>query len=140
MTRGLAEPWHVHDSDGDATTDSDFRRTSFQAMPSVPENEFERPGDHVTFAKIVAPIDLHAHYYEGTPFVRVSINGRGLDFEVSTGDRYSIIDADVARELNLPTFGHVRVDKNSKPLTYETVIADAWVGDSLRSKMSRRPP
>lgn len=133
-TRGLTEPWHVHDTLGDAATEDDYKRVSTAVLPSASDKEFQRPADRATFARITGPLDLHAHFIDDTPFVRVNVGGRGLDFEVSTGDGYSIIDSDVARELNLPTFGHPRSDGKGKPLVYETSLGDATIGDALRIK------
>ena len=126
--RGLTEPSHVHDSDGVSALDSDYRRQSLTFSVSVDESEFSKPAPHESFMRIDRPSDLNARIVYGTVIVRVFVNNRGLDFELSSGDRHSYMDSGVAQELHLPTFGQV-TDATGTPVPYETEIADATIGD-----------
>jgi len=48
---------------------------------------------------------LPARIEYGIIIVRLTINGRGLDFQLDSGASNIVIDADVARQLSLQTFG-----------------------------------
>jgi hypothetical protein len=128
MVRGLTEPAHVHDSDGTASLDDDYQRQSATFSNTVSPNEFAKPPSRANFALVNHPVDLKARIVRNTVIIRLNVNGRGLDFELSSGDPHSFIDSEVARELNLPTFGHV-TQAEGEDQAYETKIATAWAGD-----------
>jgi len=125
---GLTEPAHIHDSDGTVVLDDDYRRQSVSFSNTVSATEFTKPVQHASFARIDHPVDLKARIVQGTVIIRLMVNNRGLDFELSSGDSHSYIDWDVARELNLPSFGQVtQAERDAVP--YETRIDAAWAGD-----------
>ena len=125
--QGLTEPAHIHDSFGTAALDDDYQRQSLAFSSNIKAAEFDKPASGVSYMKIDHPIGLNARVVRGTVIVRLTVNNRGLDFELSSGDTHSYLDWDVARELNLPTFGHV-TQSAGKPVPYETQIADATSG------------
>ena len=126
--QGLTEPSHVHDSSGVALLDDDYHRQSLTFSSTVKTTEFGKPPAHVSFMRIDHAIGLNARVVNGTVVVRLMVNNRGLDFELSSGDAHSYMDWDVARELNLPTFGQV-IQTAGKQVSYETQIAEATTGD-----------
>ncbi len=126
--QGLTEPTHIHDSEGTPALDDDFRRQSIAFQSSIAEAEFKKPPNEIGFMRTERPVYLDARVVRGTVIVRMTVGGRGLDFELSSGDGHSYIDAGVAAELHLPTFGHV-TSAEGLPEPYETQIADAAIGD-----------
>lgn len=131
-TRGLTEPWHIHDSEGDAALDDDYKRTAYEPYtPAADEYALSTTG---RFKQVTSPLDLHAKFLYGNPVVRLNVKGRGLDFVLSMGDPDSLIDAQVAKELDLPTFGHARDGGDGGHVAYGTILDDATIGDTLRIK------
>jgi hypothetical protein len=126
--QGLTEPLHVHDSEGTALLDDDFHRQSLTFSSTVNATEFGKPVSRVNFMRIDHAVSLDARVVRGTVVVRLMVNNRGLDFELSSGDAHSYMDWDVARELNLPTFGQV-TQAAGAATSYETQIADATSRD-----------
>ncbi len=129
-TQGLSEPWHIHDSDGRAQLDYDWHRTALTHPASIDPAGFvpppSKPGITLGFADATALPATMSHY--GQFIVRVSVAGRGLDFMIDSASPVSIIDREVARELNLPAFGaNTQLDDGTK-LVYATRIDDATVG------------
>jgi len=127
-TQGLTEPTHVHDSEGTASLEDDFRRESVAFSNSVDPAEFVKPQPREKFMNVSQPSDIDGRVTRGTVVVRLTIQGRGLDFELSSGDGHSYIDSDVARELGLPAFGHTTAADGS-PIPYETKIDEAMAGN-----------
>lgn len=126
--QGLTEPSHIHDSEGTASLDDDYHRQSLTFSTSAGASEFDKPAAHETFMDVTRPSSVDGRVTRGTVVVRLTVNGRGLDFELSSGDGHSYIDSDVARELNLPTFGHT-TSADGVAIPYETEIAEATAGD-----------
>jgi hypothetical protein len=126
--RGLTEPAHIHDSDGTTYLDDDYRRQSLNFAASAKADEFGKPPARISYMMIDHPVNLHARVLDNTVVVRLTVDGRGLDFELSSGDADSYIDWDVARELNLPAFGQLAQAQGTS-IPYETELADATVGD-----------
>lgn len=156
-TKGLAQPWHVHVTQGTAVLDDDYKRTSLAAGIPVNTMRFVTPASTLNFASFENTVKLPAQViwdrYEidvgggyqhdadaPTLVVRVNVNGRGLDFAVSAGESNSLIDSDVAQSLGLPTFGQTtRAD--GKPVAYDTVIPSAQIGPlALRNFAVRALP
>ena len=50
-------------------------------------------------------VQIPARFVRGAAIVRVTINGRGLDFELDSGSGAVFVNAEVIRELGLPQFG-----------------------------------
>ncbi len=127
LTDGVEQPWHVHDSSGDVAYDVDYRQTALSYTPVDP-GQFGVPPSSVAFATVDKHYELPAHFIDGDIIVRLVVNGRGLDFKISSGMSQSIIDSEVARELGLPTFGHVRRIAGHD-VSYDTVLQSASIGD-----------
>ena len=128
-TDGLEEPWHIHDSDGRIQLDYDWQRTSLSYPATIDFSHFAPPPSKPTiglgFADTTA-LPVKMNY--GMFIVRLSVQGRGLDFLIDSASSTSYIDRDVAHELNLPTFGALTELDDGTPLNYMTSIDDATVG------------
>ncbi len=127
-TSGITEPWHVHDVLGDTGAEFDYVRQTLVTGAAVNRSDFAAPESRFNPARYSSEVALPARFRDWTVTVRVTVNGRGLDFELSPGSPKSVIDRDVARELQLPTFGQLTRTKDGKNLGYDTEIAKATVG------------
>ncbi len=125
---GLTEPWHVHDTLGETGIEFDYRRKALVIGDPVGSSELEAPAGHFAPASYSGEVELPAHFRYDTVTVRLTINGRGLDFELATGAPESLIDRDVARELDLPTFGQLTTTAKGDNLGYDTQIEHATIG------------
>jgi hypothetical protein len=128
-TDGLTEPWHVHDDLPAMGVGDDFVRTALALGGPVEPSELGEGSDSFRPASYAGVVSLPAHMRYGTTIVRLVVNGRGLDFELASGEPRSLIDQNIAQQLNLPTFGKTTRAKNGDRLGYDTIIADASVGD-----------
>ena len=142
-TKGLKQPWHLHYHNGDF--DFDFVRKALAigepldpkqcAMPSSSFAFLQSdPGGaqlpaRVVLTRLPVPIGNHRYAISQSPniVVRLFLAGRGLDFVVSAARPDSLIDLDVAHELDLPSFGQ-RMQAGGGDLAYDTVIDDATLG------------
>lgn len=146
-TKGLTQPWHIHSTDGTAALDDDFVRKSLDIGHHVDANQFSMPASTFSFdyynghqslpAKVfydVEAMDIGNNRYHvvdsPTLVVRLNVGGRGLDFAVSAAQPQSLIDFDVAQELNLPSYGQT-THADGDSVSYDTVIPQADLGSGL---------
>lgn len=125
---GMAQAWHVHDAYWESELDDDYVLTSYKTVASVPAAEFVAPKNPIAAGAAVRE-KLPAQFVDGSVIVRMTVGGRGLDFEIDPSYRHSYIDYDVARELHLSSFGRAissAISGNAFP--YETVLPDASIG------------
>lgn len=128
VTNGLNEPWHIHDTDGREKLDSDWKRSSLDRSVPLDMSQFVPAPNAPTVGVGGSSAQLPANFYRsGDMIVRLSVHGRGLDFLVDCASPASIIDRDVARELNLPTYDQV-TDIDGTAFWYRTVVDDATLG------------
>ncbi|HET9342994.1 MAG TPA: retropepsin-like aspartic protease [Candidatus Eremiobacteraceae bacterium] len=106
-TDGTTESWHEHFSDGFVGNDVDTTTTSLQLGAAVSPADVAIPQSRspLHFPAGVTEVRLPARIEYGVIIVRLTINGRGLDFQLDSGASNIVIDADVARQLGLQTFG-----------------------------------
>jgi len=144
-TKGLAQPWHVHVTDGRPSLDDDFTRDSLAIGVPIDPRDFVQPPDASTLASVTGHLDLparapvdHMDWRTGlgqyvslsapTVVVRVNVNGRGLDFELATGSPDSYIDWTVAQELGLSSYGQTVRAPNGDAIAYDTIIPTMQAG------------
>jgi hypothetical protein len=127
-TNGLAQFWHVHDSDGRPELDDDWQQTSLTNGGGVAAAQFSQPASDGNFEGLGARATIPTHDYSGTFVMRVNVAGRGLDFIFDPSSPYSIVDHEVAVELNLPTYGQATQLANGKSVSFDTILPDATVG------------
>jgi hypothetical protein len=128
-TAGMRRAWHVHDSDGRAQIDLDWHRVSLDAGKPIPAPRFAQPASNATVVEgLLQRANIPAKFHYGMIVVRLSVQGRGLDFIVDSGSKVSVIDRDVAADLGLPTYGQVTKLDDGTKYGYDTKIADATVG------------
>jgi hypothetical protein len=127
-TKGVTQAWHVHDTDGRPELDDDYTLQSLQQGVPVDASAFQPPPHAPTVSRVTQTAAIPAQTHRAGFVVRMMVNGRGLDFLLSSGAERSVIDRDVARDLHLPTFGQTTQLADGKPVSYRTVIADGDVG------------
>jgi len=126
-TRGLYEPTHIHDAVPSLGLAMDYVRKALDFGVAFASQQFQMPTGKFLPGTHEGHVALPSALKDGTLIVRVTVGGRGLDFELSLGSPESLIDRDVARELKLPSFGQ-RTQSGKDALSYETRIADATIG------------
>jgi predicted aspartyl protease len=108
-TDGGAIPFRTTISDGHPENDEVWTITDMKIGAPVEPYEVSIPGSRrlpVELPAGVAKVRLPARIDEdGHIIVRLTINGRGLDFQLDSGAADIVIDRDVARELGLKTYG-----------------------------------
>lgn len=105
---GVMSAWHEHLSDGHPLNDVDYRVTSDTVNVPVPDGDIKIPSGGapiLTFPPDATVVRLPARLSYGTVVVRLTINGRGLDFALDSGASGIVLDSEVAKELGIKTFG-----------------------------------
>jgi len=144
-TKGLTQPWHVHVTDGQAALDDDFVRDSLAIGVETDPREFIMPTSSSTLMTVTGHTELPARvvtrqlymdagissyrtFTAPTVVLRVNVNGRGLDFELTSGTPDSLIDWDVAQQLGLSAYGQTLRAPNGDRLAYDTILPSASIG------------
>jgi hypothetical protein len=128
ITDGSARPWHVVDTYAKSGISDSYRLSERVTGDSAPDAEFRAPASAFRAGHAVTADVLPSTFVSLLTIVRVTVNGRGLDFILSTADDTSFIDRQVAIDLGLPTFGHAVKTADGKPVGFDTVLEDAAVG------------
>jgi hypothetical protein len=105
---GEVRAWHTHLSDGRAQNDQDYRVTADDFNVPVPDTDINIPeggAPIIAFPPDALSVRLPARLTRGTVVVRLTINGRGLDFALDSGADGIVLDSEVANELGIKTFG-----------------------------------
>ena len=129
---GVKKAWHVHTTDGYAPNDEDDVTTSDQVntiiaddmlkMPSVSRNPVEFPaGKNV--------VQLPARIVDGHIIIRVTVNGRGLDFALDSGADGIVFDSAISRQLGLQMRGESMQTDAGTYEQSEAVVPEMSVGD-----------
>jgi predicted aspartyl protease len=105
---GEMRAWHTHVADGRPQNDEDYRITSDDFNVPVPDDDIAIPqggSTIVSFPDGVSSVKLPATVTYGSVVVRLTINGRGLDFLLDSGADGIVLDSEVAKEIGVKTFG-----------------------------------
>jgi predicted aspartyl protease len=119
---------HRHYSDGLPDNEYDTTVAALQQIAGTPSLEipagrsiFDFPSDE--------PVVLPATFDNGSIIVRLTINGRGLDFLLDSGASGIFIDPGVAHELGLPVYGKTTNTIGGNYDESRTIVPDAVVGN-----------
>ncbi len=127
-TDGVTQAWHVHDYYWVPEYDDDWHLTAFRAGGAVAPSEFAQPKNQAApDSSVTGPLPAQFPFM-GAVIVRLTVAGRGLDFEIDPSERSSFIDYDVARELGLPAFGKTTQLSTGERIAFDTVLPDAQLG------------
>jgi len=107
--RGRTRFWHYYGGDDRPDNDFDYRLQSDDTTAEISEADVAVPHDRRTLVEFPAGVDivrLPARIENDRVYVRLEIEGRGLDFLLDTGSSSITINDAVARDLRLPLYGH----------------------------------
>ncbi|HXW51138.1 MAG TPA: retropepsin-like aspartic protease [Candidatus Acidoferrales bacterium] len=130
-TGAYTAAWHVHVSDGFSQNDVDYVTTGLKFDEPVNAADLNIPQSNPNFVQFPAgtqAVQLPAKIVDGRVIVQVTINGRGLDFQLDSGASSILIDADVAKQLGLKTFGRSTQTAAGNFEDSEALIPDLGVG------------
>jgi hypothetical protein len=104
-TKGLAQAWHIHASDGHAENDRDYRLQTLSLGSAVDPKQLAIPQSTtpvaLASAKVIIPIKL----IDDRVIIPVTISGRTVDFQLDSGASSILIDNLIVDALKLPTYG-----------------------------------
>ena len=137
-TDGLTTPWHQHLFDGFAGNDVDWRTSQLSYGGLIAPSELAIPPTRspLHFPAGVTHVRLPARIENGSIIVRLSINGRGLDFKLDSGTSGIALDAGVADQLGLKRYGE---STHAVAGTFEaanTIVPEMRIGDLTLNDVS----
>jgi clan AA aspartic protease (TIGR02281 family) len=118
-------------------TKSDYSRTTRESRitaygaDDVSADDVAMPPNRrnlVTFPNGVSSVTLPTQFGSEHVFVRVTINGRGLDFILDTGAGEITLDNEVARQLGLTAYGAHSTITAGRYTTARTIVPEMRVG------------
>lgn len=101
---GSTRSYRTHYSDGRADNDFDDTIVSIEKLSTTPDLQIPQSRSLFTFSSL-DPVVLPTEFDHARIFVRLTINGRGLDFLLDSGAAGIFIDPGAAHQLGLPTYG-----------------------------------
>lgn len=125
---GQTTPRRSHYSDGVPDDDFDSTVVSLRRATNVPPLAIPPSASLFSFPSD-KPVALPAVFNRGSIIVRLTINGRGLDFLFDSGSSGIFIDPGVAHELGLKTYGRVTGTIGGNFDESRTIVPDVSVGD-----------
>jgi predicted aspartyl protease len=131
LDHGRTFSHHSHTVNDISRTSNDVRVTAYDLDP-VTDDEvaIARPlRALVTFPSASGPVTLPTQFVGGDIVVRVTINGRGLDFALDTGASGIVMDLDVAKQLGLPLYDRESAVVARRFTTARTIVPEMHVGD-----------
>ena len=132
VTNGKTEPWRIDQAHGHPENDQHYQLVSKTAPAAISDAEVGVPGTRrevVVFPTGVNHVRLPARIDRGRILVRVTIDGRGLDFQLDSGASGIVIDRDVARSLGLELRGRRSQTIAGTVQVARTVIPQVSIGD-----------
>jgi len=142
LANGVREPWHTHQTDGQAFNDYDSRITSDKYGVALTDADLAIPPSRQGIVQFPAgkpqvdvPSDVNVenfsfgmHMTFANPYIRVTINGRGMDMLLDSTESGMVMDDEVAKEVGLTRYGPY--DRDDKGAWYPTqsVISTLDIG------------
>ncbi|MGD0050254.1 MAG: retropepsin-like aspartic protease [Vulcanimicrobiaceae bacterium] len=127
--RTFAHHWHIVDPISE--TAEDVRVTAYDHDPVTDEQVAIAPPLRalVTVPGGADSVTLPTQFTDSDVIVRVTINGRGLDFILDTGADGIYMDLDVAKQLGLPFYGRSSAVVAQRFTTARTIVPEMHVGN-----------
>jgi clan AA aspartic protease (TIGR02281 family) len=127
--RTFAHHWHVED--GRSQTAWDTRVTAYDDGPVTDDDvAIATPRRAlIAFPPGVQSVALPTAFHQDKISVRVTINGRGLDFALDTGADEITIDSTVAKQLGLSAYDPHSAVTAGRYTTARTIVPEMHVGD-----------
>jgi len=120
----------AHTDNGYAHTTTDLSVTDYEP-DDVAATDVAMPKPRralVEFPAGVSSVELPANFGRNHIYVRVTVDGRGLDFVLDSGASGITIDTTVARELGLPEFQKRSAVTAGRYTTARTIVPEMHVG------------
>ena len=130
LDHGRTFAHRVHTENGYAHTTTDLQVTEY-SPDDVAAADVAMPKPRralVEFPAGVSSVELPAKFGRSHIYVRVTIDGRGLDFVLDSGASGITIDSTVARELGLPEFQKHSAVTAGRYNTARTIVPEMHVG------------
>ncbi|MDQ6941322.1 MAG: aspartyl protease family protein [Candidatus Eremiobacteraeota bacterium] len=129
--RTFAHHWHV--DGGTSGISSDVKITEYDTAPVAAANVeiVHSRRQLVEFPNGVTSVDLPATFGPQHVYVRVTINGRGLDYVLDTGASGITIDMQVAKELGLPLHAQRSTVTAQRYTTARTRVPEMRIGNLI---------
>jgi clan AA aspartic protease (TIGR02281 family) len=134
--RVFAHHWKIED--GYSRTTRDTRVTAYDPS-DVPDAAVAIPASRrrlVEFPAGVTSATLPSKFGRRHVAVRVTINGRGLDFLLDTGASGLAIDSGVARELGLPAYEQRSAVTAGRYTTARTIVPEMRIGELVMKQVA----
>lgn len=129
---GQKEAWHTHESTiGNPANDWDRWIETVTLGSPIADADLKIPPSNKALVEFPAGVDsaqLPVKFLDGDLIVRVSINGRGLDFLLDTAFPGMLLDSQVAKDLRLPNFGPRAPGSD---VAEEVQVSDLALGDLI---------
>jgi len=129
--RGRSRFWHYYGGDDRPDNDFDYHLTRDDDS-DVSEAEVAIPKDRRTLVEFPEGVDtvrLPARIDNDRIYVRLDIEGRGLDFLLDTGASSVTINEAIARELKLPVYGRTTATVAGSFQTGRVVAQSVGIGN-----------
>lgn len=128
---GITTAWHTHYNNGYEGNDFDRQTTAIEYGKPVSDTDLRIPQSRplIHFPPGVTDVRLPSHMDDGVIVVRLTINGRGLDFQLDSGAAGIVLDADVAKQLGLTTFEPITASVAGTFKAAQAIIPQVQIGD-----------
>jgi aspartyl protease len=141
---GNREAWHTHYSDKHPENDYDRRITSDEYGAAITDADLAIPSTRQDFVHLPAgklevdlPSDVKVEREDGlgvpwffaSPYVTVTIDGRGLDMLLDSTESGMVLDDGVAKELGLTRYGPYDEDDNGSIYPTRSIVPSMSIGD-----------
>ena len=126
---GVMFPTHIQYLSPYANNSATYDLVSYDRVPMASVSLAIPPSKAVFDLGSRASLPIPAEFSTEGIVVRVTVDGRGLDFVLDSGASESVIDADVARELGLRVRDTQTLAYFGKTSVSQTVIDDVSLGD-----------
>lgn len=144
LINGNREAWHTHYADKHPENDYDRRITSDKYGAAITDADLAIPSSRQDFVRLPAgkleadlPSDVSVDrvddfgvpWFFASPYVTVTIGGRGLDMLLDSTESGMVLDDEVARELGLTRYGPYFEDDKGSIYPSRAVVPALSIGD-----------
>jgi Aspartyl protease len=142
LENGVRQAWHTHHSDGAPFNEYDSRITSDTygvaltaddiAIPPTRQGIVQFPAGKT---RVDVPADLRVRTIPfginmtfADPYIRVTINGRGIDMRLDSTESGMVMDDQLAKEMGLTLSGPYEKDDKGRWYPTRTVVSTMSIG------------
>ncbi|HEX3671884.1 MAG TPA: retropepsin-like aspartic protease [Candidatus Cybelea sp.] len=138
-TRGLAEPWHVHVSDGFATNDEDRVLVSLEVGIRIAPSELSIPTPGAPLISVnSSPDRISADMSGDDVIVPVGVAGHTVNFILDSGASGIVIDNGLAQVFGIKEYGRITDETAGTYVESNVVIPQMTVGNLTLANVHAR--